>query len=469
MSRVPPSDLDAEGVVLSACILVEDGYDRCQPILTAADFYADANGRIYGAIAKLRDAGKQVDLVAVSSLLRDEGRLAQVGGAVYLAQICDGTPAVAHLEQHARAVRDKARVRRLIAESQRIAAEGYADVGVIEDWLQQSESAVFEATRTADVEDSVVSLADAIDAELKAVTARTGGVLAGPATGFRLLDRLLLGLRGSSQYVLAARPGVGKTALALKVSINVAQQKKRPDHAVVYVSAEMPREQVAERMLSIESGVDLRKLAVGSTAKNPITAAEWERIRSAGRRLAALPIQIEDSAGPTVSQIRSSIRRAMSKLRAAHGPELKLGLVVVDYLQILNGDRQRGESREVEVSNLSKRLLWLAREFRVPTLVLSQLNRDIERREDKDPTLADLRESGSIEQDAFSVIFLSRPTQDTPLVKVTIAKQRQGPTGVLNLFFDGRCTRFCTSKEEAELVDPEEFWWGTEDDWDHPS
>jgi replicative DNA helicase len=460
--RVPPHDLDAEAAVLSSVLLTSEAFDRVQEVLLPEHFYSEANRRIFEAVVDLQSASKPVDLVTVMGWLRDRERLTQVGGSPYLAQLVDATPAVAHVEHHAKVIREKWRMRQLIATCQRFAAEGYSEGGEAQAFIDQAEQAVFDIARIPEGS-TIVPIKDAIHGAFQILSeaARRGGDITGIATGFKFLDRKIAGVHAGDLYIVAGRPGMGKTAFVLNMAVNVAQPRQRsvdntedpfpegpveePGHGVAFFSLEMPREQLASRLLASEARVDVSRLRSGEMRRD-----DWNKLTEAAARLGRLPIWLDDTPALTLLDLRAKIRRLQADLKRgdASGPK-DLGLVVIDYLQLMQGRRDAG-SREQEISELSRGLKQLAKEMRVPVLALSQLNRSVETRttKDKRPQLSDLRESGAIEQDADTIMFIYRDDyyfRDSPekgVAEVIVAKQRNGPTGTVKVKFSPEYTRF---------------------------
>lgn len=461
--RVPPNDLDAEGAVLSATLLDADAFDRVQEILRPEHFYSDANRRIFEAIVDLQTSGRPVDVVSVAGWLRDKGRLQQVGGTPYLAQLSDATPAVAHIEAHARVIREKWRVRQLISTCQHFAAEGYGDTGEVQAFIDRAEQAVFDIARIPETS-SVVPVKDAIQTAFKILgdAQRRGGGITGIETGFTQLDRQCAGIHPGDLYIVAARPGMGKTAFVLNVAVNVAKPKQvdvggepspyleapveEPGYGVLFCSLEMPREQLAARLLASEARVDMSRIRSGRMLRD-----DWNKLTDSASRLSRLPLWLDDTPALTLLDLRAKIRRLQAELKRAEGgiAAKGLGLVVIDYLQLMQGRRDAG-SREQEISELSRGLKQLAKEMSVPVLALSQLNRAVETRatKDKRPQLSDLRESGAIEQDADTILFIYRDEyyfKDSPdkgVAEIIVAKQRNGPTGKVLTKFTSEYTRF---------------------------
>jgi replicative DNA helicase len=460
--RVPPHDLDAEGAVLSSVLLSIEAFDAVQEILKAEHFYSDANRRIYEAVVDLQASGRPVDLVAVAGWLRDRSRLQQVGGTAYLVQLTDATPAVVDVEAHAKSVREKWRLRQLIVTCQSFAAEGYGECGDVQSFVDRAEQAVFDLARVPEGS-TVVPVRDAIHRafEILSEASRRGGGITGIASGFTDLDRKCAGLHAGDVYIVAGRPGMGKTAFVLNMAANVARPVRssppdeqepyapaveEPGHGVAFFSLEMPREQLAARLLASEARVDLSRIRSGD-----IHADDWSKLTDAAARLGRFPIWIDDTPALKLLDLRAKIRRL--KARIERGDEdvraQGLGLVVIDYLQLMQG-RRDAASREQEISELSRGLKQLAKEMSVPVLALSQLNRSVETRttKDKRPQLSDLRESGAIEQDADAIMFIYRDeyyfsdSSDKGVAEIIVAKQRNGPTGIVKVRFTSEYTRF---------------------------
>lgn len=463
--RVPPHDLDAEAAVISAIMLSRDALDRVLEILKPDHFYSEANGRIYMAAQELASQGTPIDITTVASWLRDREWLTQIGGPSYLAQIADATPAVGHVDAHAEIVLDKWRVRRVIATCQVIAANGYSDVGSAKEYVDGAEQAIYELAREGERRSAAERLApilkDAVTTISKA--AERGDRITGIATGYEKLDAKTAGLHDGDLTIVAARPGMGKTSLVLNVGVNVASPRLAPwaeaypdehpkkwlhGHGVAIFSLEMPREQLATRMLCSEGRVDLGRVRQGFLQPD-----DWRRMTEAAGFLSSLPIWIDDTPSLGLIELRAKVRRIQAEYNrpaTETSPERRVGLVVVDYLQLMKG-RDGVNSREQEIGEISRGLKQLAKELRVPVIALSQLNRAVEVRSTKDkrPQLSDLRESGAIEQDADNIIFIYRDEYYNPettdakgIAELIIAKQRNGPTGKVLVRFAASCTRF---------------------------
>ncbi|HTN85558.1 MAG TPA: replicative DNA helicase [Sorangium sp.] len=478
--RVPPHDLDAEAAVLSAIMLHRDALDRVLEILKAEHFYSEANSRIYEGAQELATAGTPIDIVSVASWLRDRERLAQVGGAAYLAQLADATPAVAHVAAHARVVYEKWRVRQLIATCQRVAAEGYGDVGVVQEFIDGAEQAVYQLARTPQGT-STQPIAQVLKAAFEQITAAAerGDRITGISTGYEKLDAKTAGLHDGDLSIIAARPGMGKTSFVLNLAVNVASprtvsspgpdqaghgiERHEPGFGAAIFSLEMPREQLATRMVCCEGRVDLGRLRQGFLQPD-----DWRRLTEAASFLSTLPIWVDDTPAITLLELRAKVRRIQAEYDRppsdGHSGR-RVGLVVIDYLQLMKG-RDGVSSREQEISEISRGLKQLAKELKVAVIALSQLNRAVETRttKDKRPQLSDLRESGAIEQDADNIMFIYRDEYYNPettnhkgIAEIIVAKQRNGPTGKVLTRFTASCTRFdnLAPGDYPEMVDDE--------------
>lgn len=438
--RVPPHDLDAEAAVLSAIFLEPRCFDEVCGVLDVEHFYSDANRRIYDTVRALQQTGRPIDVVTVAGDLRDHERLQQVGGTPYLAQLADATPAIAHVEAHARTIREKWRLRQFIATCQRYAAEGYGDCGEPQAFIDEAEAAVFAIAHETDVADSLTPFRSAIhEAMLQAQAAQQskGGVTGLPSGLFRL-DEKLTGFHRGDLYILAGRPGMGKSALASQCARAAASAK--PPWSVVEFNLEMPRHQLGARDVATHAMVDLSRLRAGK-----VRDEEWNRLVESEVQLARLPRYLDVTPAITLLHLRAKVRRLQATIAREGGPVL--GLVVVDYLQLMRGSGS-AKTRDQEIGEISRGLKALAKEMDVAVIALSQLNRSVETRSDKRPQLSDLRESGAIEQDADAIVFVYRDeyyhkeTAEKGIAELIIAKQRNGPTGTLRVRFQSAFTRF---------------------------
>ncbi len=436
-NRIPPQNLEAEQSVLGSLLLDKDGVIKIADILYAEDFYDDKHAIIYRAILSLYDDRSPIDLLTVSAKLRDGNSLDTIGGVTYLTTLVNTVPSAAHILHYAQIVRKKGTLRRLIGQASDIITLGYEEEGDLETMLDKAEQKLFSVSQKY-LKQNFVSLGEVLHETFDRLDElhREKGKLRGVATGFNDLDSKLGGLQKSDLVILAARPSMGKTSLALDVIRNVAMTEKK---SVAIFSLEMSKDQLVDRILAAEADVDLWKMRTGKL--NDLGPDnDFERIGHALGRLSEAKIFIDDSGSLNIMELRTKARRLQS--------EHDLDLIVVDYLQLMQG--RSTENRVQEVSEISRSLKILAKELNVPVLALSQLSRAVEQRGgDKKPQLSDLRESGSIEQDADVVMFIYRDEMYTGkeskkphIAEILIRKHRNGPTGDIELFFDGEKTSF---------------------------
>lgn len=443
--QIPPHDLDAEAAVLSAVILNPASFSLVAGLLRARDFYSDANRHIWEAIESLDASGTAIDIVNVMTALRTRNLLQQVGGSPYLSQIIDATPVIANVVDHARTVAARGHQRRLIATFKTLAAEGYGEIGDPVRWGQTAEQRVYEASRFDAHEAADNTMHAQIPLVLDQFMNSSGPELInGVPTGFVGLERTLYRLGRGLVYVVAGRPGMGKTALASQLGTNVASF----GHGVVEISMEMPRDQLIARKFSQSARVDFEKLI-----SRQLNAKEWERIATQAKRLQKLPLVVEYLVAPTIAVIRSTIRHARAMLERHH-PGVKLGLVSIDYIQKIDPEHRKGETTDNEITRLSQAIAWIAGEFNVAVVEVSQLNRGPEQEPNKEPKLKHLRGSGSLEQDAYAVLFPFRPQyyktdkQQAMISSVAedceiiVAKHRNGKTGRVPMRFDSPAMAF---------------------------
>lgn len=459
--------------MLSAILLQPTTLDEVS-FLERKHFYADANGHIYQAALDLREQGTPIDIVSVAGYLRDRDHLTRVGGSPYLAQLSDATPAVAHVESHAKTIVSKWEVRQIIHAAQVIATEGYGDVGDPEEWKQSIDQRIFQVTRTISREENLVIVADATHDAIKIIQDRQdakGPVMLGPSTGLPTLDARLAGLQPSRSYVMAARPGIGKTAAATGIAIACAHPPDLADpdsigDGVIFISVEMPRAQIALRVLSQVSRVDSTKLQRGK-----LNAEEWRRVWEAQAKLKRMPIAIEDSSNHTPASIRAAMRQGRRKLEERFGKRVKVRVGAIDYLQLLSATGS--DNRENEIGAISRAVKSIAKDEGVAMLSLAQVNRECEKRKPPIPMLSDLRESGTLEQDADVVMFLYREDYYRDKgdaldnkAQIIVAKWRDGHTGVVRCEFNPSTTTFYeTSKnpdyeqlgDMFDTFDPEQY------------
>ncbi|OUM93694.1 MAG: replicative DNA helicase [Thermobacillus sp. ZCTH02-B1] len=424
--RVPPQNIEAEQAVLGSILLDSDALVTAMERLRPEDFYQPVHRMIYETMIELGEAGRPIDLVTLTAALQDKQRLEEAGGVDYLSKLLGVVPTAANVDYYARIVEEKALLRRLIRTATEIVREGYEGADDVGRLLNEAEQRIFEiSSRRTD--SGFVSIRDVlmdVFERIEHLYQHRGGVTGIPS-GFPDLDRLTSGFQRSDLIIVAARPSVGKTAFALNIAQNVGVRARE---TVAIFSLEMSAQQLVQRMICAESNVDAGRLRTGR-----LEGDDWEKLTMAIGALSEAEIYIDDTPGLTVMEIRAKLRR----LKKERG----LGLVIIDYLQLIQGRGRPGENRQQEVSEISRTLKQIARELEVPVIALSQLSRGVEQRQNKRPMLSDLRESGSIEQDADLVAFLyrddyyDRETEKKNIIEVIIAKQRNGPVGTVELVF----------------------------------
>ncbi len=423
--RLPPQNVEAEQSVLGSMMLSKDAMADVIEVVRADDFYRPSHETIFDVCVALYNSGNPVDALTVGAELHRTGALARIGGAEYLHTLIAIVPSAASAGYYARLVREQSVLRRLVEAGTRIAAMGYdADGAEVDDVVDSAQSEIFAVTERRNSEDylPIADLMERTLSEVDAATSRDGAMLGVP-TGFRGLDDLTGGLQAGQMIVIAARPAIGKSTLGLDIARSAAI---KANTASVIFSLEMSREEITKRMLSAESGVKLTKLT-----KGPMGPNDWESLARTAARIAKAPLFIDDSPNMSLMEIRAKCRR----LKQQHS----LGLVVIDYLQLMSSGR-KVESRQQEVSEFSRALKLLAKELGVPVIAISQLNRGPEQRGDKRPMLSDMRESGSIEQDADIVILLHREDAYDRDARpgeadFIVAKHRAGPTDTIAVAF----------------------------------
>ncbi len=433
--KVPPQNIEAEASLLGALLIDSDAIVKIADIIGAADFYEERHRHIFEAISHLYEQHRPIDVLTLSDQLKGAGFLEAVGGAAYLTELTNFVPTAAHAEQYAEIVSQKAIRRRLINASQDIVGMGFNESTNLQELIEEAETRLFEVSQKH-VKQDIASLESILSESFERLDElhKDKGRIRGVPTGFKDLDNMLAGLQRSDLFILAARPSMGKTALALNLAHNVAVKSHE---TVLLFSLEMSKEQLVDRMLAMESGVDAWALRTGN-----LTDTDFEKIGHAMGTLGEAPIYIDDTPGITVSDLRTKARRE-AHLRP-------LGLIVVDYLQLMSGGAKFGGdgNRVQEISEISRGLKGIARELNVPLIALSQLSRSVESRTPPHPQLSDLRESGSIEQDADVVAFIYREDYYNPdserkgIVDIMIKKHRNGPTGNVELYFDKEKQRF---------------------------
>jgi replicative DNA helicase len=433
LDKLPPQNIDAEQSVLGAILIDNSALMSTLELLSYEDFYKESHRKIFIGMTDLFDRNEPIDIVTLTDHLRKKNDLDVIGGPQYLTSLAMTIPTSANVRYHSKIVREKAMLRGLLRSVTDIARNVYDGELDAEELIDYAEKTVFDLSDKR-IKVSFASLKDVIKDSFQMIEQLYDRkeMVTGVPTGFAQIDELTTGLQKSDLIIIGGRPSMGKTAFSLNIAQHVGVHMKEP---VAIFSLEMSKEQLAFRMLCSEAMVDSNSIRKGFIKKE-----DWHRLTNAAGNLASAPIFIDDSAGMTVLEMRAKARR----LKAEHG----LSLVIVDYLQLMRG-RGNAERREQEISEISRSLKALAKELRVPVIALSQLNRGVESRTEKKPTLADLRESGAIEQDADVIIFLYRDEvynkkreDNKGKAEIIVAKQRNGPTGEIPLTFISQCTRF---------------------------
>jgi len=446
--RLTPQSLEAEQSTIGACLMERDAIARAVELLTADDFYRELHKKIYRVILKLFDKGEPVDIVTVAEDLRRAGQLEECGGADYLSSLIEACPSSANVEAYARAVQEKSVLRQLLTASEQIAGWAYQpDTDEIHTLVDKAEKRIFEIGQKqlrdgfVHIKPLLMSAYDQIERQFQ-----HKGEATGIATGFYDLDDMTSGLQPTDLIILAARPSMGKTALALNIAHHIALKERQP---VAIFSLEMSKEQLVQRLICSQAEIKSQDLRRGR-----VQDSDWHRITNAVNELYQAPIFIDDVPGAGTFEMRAKARR----LTAEHG---QLGLIVIDYLQLAHSSG-KSENRVQEISEIARAFKSMARELKCPIIALSQLSRAVEQREDKRPMLSDLRESGAIEADADIVTFIYRPSYyrrkaqmkdgqldpnaepdpDEGIAEIIIGKQRNGPVGMVKLGFQPEFARF---------------------------
>jgi len=433
LRKVPPQSIEAEESVLGGVLLDNTALDRALEFVVADDFYREAHRKIMRAMIELNQRGEPVDLVTLVDALKARAELPDVGGAAYVAELAEKVPTAANVGYYARIVRQKSVLRSLIHTATEIATRGYESGADVDQFLDDAEHKIFEISERK-VRPQFFRIRDIMVDSMKAIEQlyERKELVTGVATGFIDFDRMTAGLQPSDLIVVAGRPSMGKTAFALNVAQHAALTAKI---GVGVFSLEMSKEQLVLRMLCSEARVDQSKVRAGFAAER-----DFPKLAMAAGRLSEAPIYIDDTPALSVLELRAKARRLKRER------ESKLGLIIVDYLQLMRG-HDGADNREQEISGISRSLKALAKELNVPVVALSQLNRQVETRAEKKPVMADLRESGAIEQDADVIAFLYRPivydkNAEERAAEVIVAKQRNGPIGNVPLTFMSEYTRF---------------------------
>jgi len=440
--KLQPRNIEAEEAVLGALLIDPDAILHIMSFLNAKDFFQKRHQWIYEAIASLHDRKEPTDLVTLTDELSRRNQLEDIGGPVFLTDLINATPTSIHVEYYARIIERTAILRRLIDGATQIAKLAYEDTEDVKEIIDRAESIIFGVSEQRANRD-LAPIREALDTYYDRVEylSQHQGEIVGIPTNLRDLDKLLGGMQRSDLLILAGRPGMGKTSLALSIALQAA--RKWDKHIAIF-SLEMSDEQLVQRLLSGETGIDSQRLRLGHIQEH-----EWSVLVQATTLLANTSIFLDDTPAISVMDLRAKARR----LEAEHG----LDLIIVDYLQLMRGTRS--ENRQQEISYISRSLKELARELRLPVLALSQLSRAVESRHDKRPMLSDLRESGSIEQDADVVMFVYRDevynkdTEFPGVAEVIVAKHRSGPVGTFQVFFKKELTQFVDMETRTQPLD----------------
>ena len=448
--RKPPQNLEAEQSILGAVMLENSAMDRAVELITPDDFYKESHRQIFLAMIELGESGEAIDIITLPDMLKKRGELEKAGGVAYLAALVNSVPNSANIRYHCKIVREKAILRNLINTATNIVSRGYEESRDVDDFLDEAEKVIFEIAEKK-IKPSFFTMKDVVKDSFEMVERlfERKEMITGVPTGFKDLDELTAGLQPSDLIIVAGRPSMGKTAFCLNIATNVSVTKNM---AVAIFSLEMAKEQLALRMLASEARIDAKQLRTGHLAQS-----DWNRLTASAGELSEAPIFIDDDSSLNVMEMRAKARR----LKREHG----LGLIIIDYLQLMRG-YGNVESRQQEISDISRSLKGLAKELGCPVIALSQLNRAVETRTDRKPLLADLRESGAIEQDADVILFIYREEfykrcdcpPDGPCMcgrrgkaTVSIGKQRNGPAGVdVDLTFISKYARFEDRSERSE-------------------
>ena len=443
-AKIPPHSLEAEAAVLGGILIDNAALDRVAELLTPEDLYREAHRKILRCAIELSQRSEPIDLLTLAEALKTRGEIAEVGGAAYLSELADRAMSTANIHYYARIVREKSILRGLIATASEIVARGYEAREDVHRFVDESEQAIYQIAEKK-TRASFTRVGDMITETFRQIEQlyERKEMVTGLPTGFLELDRMTAGLQPSDLIIVAGRPSMGKTSFCLNIAEHVAIEKAI---GVAVFSLEMTKEQLVLRMLCSQARVDLSKVRTGYLAQK-----DFPRLAEAAGRIHDAPIYVDDTPALSALELRAKARR-LKRIKEAN-----LGLIIVDYLQLMRGSSSRDESREQEISQISGSLKALAKELRLPVIALSQLNRQVEGRNPPKPRMADLRESGAIEQDADVIAFIYRDevynpqSRDQGVAEILIAKQRNGPVGDIRLAFRSEYTRFENLEELAEL------------------
>ena len=446
--RVLPNNLEAEQSVLGACFLSKYALQKANENLTSESFYSEKNGKIFAAMTTLMEENTPIDLTTVTSYLKNHNQLTEIGGVEYLTEVVNFVPTASNIDYYIQNVEETALLRRLIETATEIASEGYRTDETVNEILDNSEKKILNIVKNRKSSEfrSIKDVLAKTQSDLERLS-ESKGEITGLATGWYDFDKLTTGLHANEFIIIAARPAMGKTAFALNLATNIAMNQ---DKSVAVFNLEMSAEQLAMRILSSVGKLEGFKLRTGNLMNN-----DWKRINEAVAQLSTTNLVIDDTPGITVGEIRAKCRRLASS-------EKGLALVVIDYLQLISGGKNYGSNRQQEVSDISRSLKTLALELGVPVIALSQLSRSVEGREDKRPLMSDLRESGSIEQDADIVAFLyrddyynkeARTEDNNSISELIIGKHRNGPTATVELLFKKNTSTFLNLRKDRENME----------------
>jgi replicative DNA helicase len=439
--RILPHDLVAEQSVLGSVFISPESLITLADELTPDDFYKPANKIVFKTMLSLLEKGEPIDATTMVSALTNQGQIKEIGGINYVVELVNSTPTSKNVEHYAKLVKEKATLRKMIAKLSDSLSSAYQGDVSIDDIIAKTEKSMLDISNQ-NAGTGFRNVADILDTHMQMVETRsqTDGVVTGLSTGFVGLDKITTGLHEDNLIILAARPAMGKTALALNIAQYIAVKEKKP---VAIFSLEMGAESLIERMLAAEGMVEGYHLKTGN-----LSVEEWSRLVHAQGNLYDAPIFVDDTAGIRISEIRSKARKLAQKMGG-------LGVIIIDYLQLITGSK--GENRQQVVSEISRELKILAKDLKVPVIALSQLSRAVEQRQDKRPMLADLRESGSIEQDADIVAFLYRDAyyqkeqadsqEANNVTELILEKNRHGSLGTVKLYFHKEYTKFSSVEE----------------------
>ena len=440
-SRVPPHDLDAERAVIGALLVSETAVVAVAEQLSPEDFYSETHRIIYGSMMRLYSRGDRIDQITLTNELSSVNEFERVGGRAYVFQLVESVPTASNAARYAEIIRGKALLRSVIDVGSRITEDAFREPEDVTEALDSAEQLIYGVSNRT-LKQHLAPVSELAPGALEMIQRlyEQEGEVTGVETGFEDLDRLTTGFHKSDLVVLAARPAMGKTAMALNAIWHASSEKKMP---VAIFSLEMSKEQLVQRLISQTTRIPAQALRSGN-----VKAEDWPKLLRGVAQVSEAPIWIDDTAGVTLMEMRAKVRRLASQLSAQGGPPLSL--VVVDYLQLMVGQGSRNDNRQQEIAEISRGLKILARDLDVPVLAIAQLSRAVEARHDKRPMLSDLRDSGAIEQDADMVMFLYRDeyynpdSDDKGIAEVIIGKHRNGPTGKVQLAWLEQYTKFAS-------------------------